>query len=116
MTKLEVMKFLIWKTELGSTADRAGIQASHKKKAAAETKEMMNGAINAADPHPSIGPLVRPRIKQMRNPIMKITPGKSSRFHLGDLSEERGALILGRRMKAPAEKTKQSIATIRKNQ
>jgi hypothetical protein len=61
------------------------------KKATPRGKEMMNGAMKLAADHPSIGPWVRERMKQIREPIMRTTPTMSSRFHLGvpsDLYDE----------------------------
>lgn len=92
------------------------MEYSQTKKPMAETKEMIKGAIKPADPQPSIGPFVSERMKQMRNPIIRMTPGMSRRFHLGDGSEERGAPMRGRRKMAAAEKMKERMATMRKNQ
>ena len=47
---------------------------------------MMNGAINEAPPHPSIGPWVRDRMKQIKAPSRMTTPTISIRFHRGVLS------------------------------
>lgn len=116
MTRLVGIKFLIWYTDAGSTAVLDGIEYSHTKNPTAQTNEMTIGAMKPADPQPSIGPLVSARIKQMRKPIMRMTPGMSRRFHLGVRSLEAGADMRGMRKKPAAEKTKQRMATIRKNQ
>jgi hypothetical protein len=115
MAKDDGMKFLIWYTEAGSTAVRAGIEYSQAKKPIAHAAEMTIGAMNDGDFQPSIGPWVRARMRQMRKPIMRTTPGRSRRFHLGERSLEGGALMRGRRKKPMAQKMKQMIAMILKN-
>lgn len=60
----------------------------------------MNGAMNEAEPHPSIGPCVRERIKQMRQAIIKPTPTRSSLFQRGSSpSNLRVECVKGKRKK-----------------
>jgi hypothetical protein len=98
--KLAMMMFGIFQTDEGRTAVFGGILASQVKNPMTRKKDKMNGAMNAALPHPSTGPSVRARIKQMRAPIMSMTPRISSRRQVGVLSGSRGVLASGIRVKA----------------
>lgn len=60
----------------------------------------MKGAMNEAESHPSIGPWVSERIKQMRQAIIKPTPMRSSLFQRGSPSSDLYAeWVKGRRRK-----------------
>jgi hypothetical protein len=114
--KLDGSMLMIFHTVLGSTATRGGMYASHTKNPTIKKKERTNGAMNAAEPQPSMGPWVRPRMKQMRKPIMSTTPGMSRSFHLETPVGVGAGGVQGRRRTAQALKDRARMATRRKNQ
>lgn len=101
--KLAMMIFGIFHTEDGRTADRGGIFASHTKNPMARKNERMKGAMKPGDDQPSIGPSVKENTRQMRAPIIRMTPRISSRRQRGVLSGARGVLAIGIRASAIAD-------------
>ena len=77
----------------------------------------MKGAMKLADPQPSIGPCVNPRMKQISAPVIKSTPIMSILLQrgIGFSSEAYEDGELGRSHQAKTENAMQMMARTRKN-